>query len=209
MEILEQEKRENRSRSNVNRTDSAEYGVRGWAPPVRPDERTSSCGGDARVTSYVGPAWVSSSAPFFDRIETSCMLPAGVSARAATAAVLMTLGLRLSQELLQALQDALPPELAGFLTSDPDLCSEPGQALGRQDLIQCVVKQLELAEGAAEAVTRAVLTALRAQIPRQAVESIELRLPAELVELWGTGPERRRIARGAGGWGRPGSPYSL
>lgn len=152
-------------------------------------------------------------ATFFVAIEQSGALPGGVSAKAAAAAVLMTLGVRLSQSLVRALQDSLPPECACLLAVDPDLCAEPVGVLGRQELIERVAQHLGLTEGGAEALTRAVFLSLRARLPSQKIEAIESHLPVDLVHLWSpqrpAEPVRARIGRAAGGWSRPGWPYSL
>jgi uncharacterized protein (DUF2267 family) len=192
MESTQQEARKDWSRSDLNEHSDRAKQARDSGAPAAP------CG--------------DSSSPSFGAIEPSGALP-GISTRAATAAVLTTLGLRLSQELVQTLQEALPPAYSGLLAADPDLRAEPGAAFGRQDLIEHIARQLGLPEDAAEAVARTVLLSLRNQLPMQKAAALESRLPRDLVNLWRTRQTRERvhtcIASAAGGWSRPGSPYSI
>ena len=161
----------------------------------REDRERSKQTNPSRIGEGYGPALLRGQTPatFFAALEQSGELPDGVSAKAAAAAVLLTLGLRLSQPIVRTLCDSLPPECSCLLAFDPDLCSESVEALGRPELTQRVARHLELTEDGAEALTRAVLLSLRAHLPSQTAEDVDRHLPVDLVHLWHPGSSRSGV----------------
>jgi uncharacterized protein (DUF2267 family) len=190
-----------RSQSEATRSPAGSDDPRGLAQAYRTEK--------ARGLGVVAAPLPGTSAAFFRAIERSGALPRGLGARAAAAAVLTTMGLLLDRGIVQTLQECLPAEYAGLLAADPDLCPASGPRFRKEELIRRVAEQLSLAKEPAEAAACAVLRALRSQIPEQQAESLAGQVPAELVRLWHGHPRKHRIASAAGGWSRPGWPYSL
>jgi uncharacterized protein (DUF2267 family) len=145
-----------------------------------------------RGSGSLGSPFTGSVATFFGEIEQSGALPDGVSTRIAALAVLQTLSVRLSRGLLLALQGSLLPEIASLLQGTESRAEE-GEAFDRQELIRRVAQALNQPEDVAEGVARAVLVALRAQLPRHRIEAVESQLPTELVNLWHTKEPREKV----------------
>lgn len=138
---------------------------------------------------------------FFAQIQQSGALPGGASVKEVAAAVLGILAQRLSGGEVRALQDSLLPEIAVLLRREGEFRAEEGEVFGRQELILRVARQLQLGDADAEAVARAVLLALRAQLPAHKIHAVESQLPSDLVNLWHTKEARERVRERIGSAG--------
>jgi uncharacterized protein (DUF2267 family) len=126
---------------------------------------------------------------FFRAIVDSGALPVGVDEREATSVVLCTLLARLDLEQGRQVLDALPEEVRAAAGRCPIHGGEPGEALGRTDLLERIGQHLQLAPEGVEPMTAAVFRALRAELPPHPASVIEDQMPRDLRALW-TGAAR-------------------
>jgi uncharacterized protein (DUF2267 family) len=141
--------------------------------------------GSDRVGAVLGSPFVGSADDFFERIQASGALPADLDPRDAAAAVLCAVTQRLSLAEGRDVIDALPPGVQAVFQRcnvHRDFDEEP--PADREQLVGLVGAHLEVEPDDAEEIARAVLTALRAQLPRKEVHDVESQLPADLVALF-------------------------
>ncbi len=112
-------------------------------------------------------------------------LPRRTEAARATEAVACALALRLRDPGFEPLRDLLPEPFRGRLQACERHRDAALPAFTRlEDFLAVVGEDLGTAPAEAEPAVRAVLHALRLQLPEEAEEDVARRLPDELVPLW-------------------------
>ncbi|WP_437284747.1 DUF2267 domain-containing protein [Sorangium sp. So ce406] len=137
-----------------------------------------------------GLALDAKSARILERLERDDTLPVGVEAPDAAGAVLCVLSRRLSGGEAKDLAQALPPPLRRLVLPCVTHRGERPERFGRDKFLQMVAEHLDTTPTQAEAVARAVFSAIQAELPEEEVIAVESQLPSDLKELWG----RRRPA---------------
>lgn len=112
-------------------------------------------------------------------------LPRRTEAARATEAVACALALRLADADFEPLRELLPQPLKGRLAACERHRDRPTRPFGRPEDFLAVVRE-DLGGGLddAEAAARAVVHALRLQLPEEAEEEVARRLPEDLAPLW-------------------------
>lgn len=121
---------------------------------------------------------------FFEAVQGSGSLPAGVGADEAAAAVLCTLLARMELEPARALLDALGDELVQAIGRCPVHEGQPGESFNEEQLLARIASHFELAPDAVRPMTAAVLSAIRQRIAPDTGAFVERQLPRPIVELW-------------------------
>ncbi len=112
-------------------------------------------------------------------------LPRRSEAARATEAVACARALRLRDPDFEPLRELLPEPFRGRREACERHRAAPPPALARlEDFLAVVGEDLGRSPGEAEPAVRAVLHALRQQLPGPAEEEVARRLPAELLPLW-------------------------
>jgi uncharacterized protein (DUF2267 family) len=112
-------------------------------------------------------------------------LPRRTEAARATGAVACALALRLADPHFEPLREILLRPLQGRLAACERHRARPLRPFGRpEDFLEIVCEDLGGALDDAEAAARAVVHALRRQLPEEAEEEAARRLPADLLSLW-------------------------
>ncbi|MDA8165996.1 MAG: DUF2267 domain-containing protein [Desulfobacteraceae bacterium] len=117
-------------------------------------------------------------------IKSQEMLPAGVEAADAVAAVLCALAQRLSAGEARQLIDALPFWLGPMLRP----CAvhfEAAAPFARGEFLARVAEHLQVESEAAGPLTGAVFAAVRKRLPPKEINDVRTQLPQELREWWG------------------------
>jgi uncharacterized protein (DUF2267 family) len=118
-------------------------------------------------------------------LERDAALPPGVSVEAATSVVLSFLARRLTPGEAHELLEALPPYLHTlFRRAVIDRGHEPVEKLDRAEVVAHVADQLGVVPGRAEAITAAILSAVRAEVPPKLGRDVSRQLPRDLSALW-------------------------
>jgi len=144
----------------------------------------------AREVPGPGPAYAARpidmrSESIFRRIEQSGALPTGLRAPEAAGAVLCLLSLRLSGGEAQDMAGNLPPTLREIVQPCAARRGERPDTYSRAEFIEALAQDLNLTAEQAGAVSRAVFSAVQAELPVDEVTSVEGQLPSDLKELWG------------------------
>jgi CBS domain-containing protein/uncharacterized protein (DUF2267 family) len=121
----------------------------------------------------------------FRRIEQSGTLPKGLGAPEAAGTVLCVLSLRLSGGEARDAAAALPPTLQAIVQPCALHRAEQPDLFGRGELLQVLAQHLPASTEQAEAIARAVFSAVQAEMPMVEVTAVEGQLPGDLKELWG------------------------
>lgn len=118
-------------------------------------------------------------------LERDAALPPGLSVDDATSAVMAMLASRLTPGQAHALLESLPPYVR---TRFGRAIAALGQArvakLDRAEVVAHVADRLGVTPGRAEAITAAVLSAVRAEVPAEIARRVALQLPRDLNALW-------------------------
>lgn len=120
---------------------------------------------------------------FFRPIMESGTLPVGIDAREAASAVVCVLLARLDLEQAREVLDALPSGVAEAIGRCPIHGGEPGEPLDKRRFLAEIGHHFQLEPEGVEAVTAAVLQALRAILPPRPSEIVERELPADVRAL--------------------------
>lgn len=122
---------------------------------------------------------------FFARIQRTGALPPNVEPVDAATAALCVLSQRVSGGEAGDLRQAMGP-LRNLLAACPRHRREPPETFDRQEFLRRVADHLGIGPDQAEAVARAVFSALQEEVPavRRQVDDIESQLPRDLKELW-------------------------
>lgn len=133
---------------------------------------------------------------FFGELDRNGLLPRGVSADDAAAAVFCTLTRRVGAGEAQDFAESMPPMVRRLLFRCRRHRAEPAELFDRQQFVRRVAAHLDISARDAERVAQAVLSAMRACLPQSEVDDVANRLPPDLRELWRPQPPggTRRIA---------------
>jgi uncharacterized protein (DUF2267 family) len=128
-------------------------------------------------------------ARFYDAIERSGALPAGITAAEAARAVACVLWLRITLGEVRRVLAALPPTLRGEVEPCAERSTEQPAVFNRQQFLSMISSRLRgLDATQADAVAQVVLGALYRQLPRREQRAVASQLPQDLREFWG--PQR-------------------
>jgi uncharacterized protein (DUF2267 family) len=111
-------------------------------------------------------------------------LPRRTEAARAVEAVVCALSQRLDDPDFTPLRELLPDPLRSRLVACERHAAAPRAPRTVEELYQLVAEDLERAPDEVEPTVRAVLAAVRAQLPEDAAEEIARRLPFDLLPLW-------------------------
>ncbi len=112
-------------------------------------------------------------------------LPRRAEAARAVEAVICALAQRIEGEDFEPLRERLPEPFRGRLVACERHAALPPRRLGTAEAFYRVVSEdLERPPDEVEPTVRAVLAAVRGQLPEEDAEAIEHELPLELVPLW-------------------------
>jgi uncharacterized protein (DUF2267 family) len=133
---------------------------------------------------------------FFAALERNGLLPRGVSADGAAAAVFCTLTRRVGAGEAREFAESMPPMLRRLLFRCRRHRAEPAETFGRQEFVGRVAAHFGISTSDAERVANAVFSAMRACLPQSEVDDVASQLPPDLRELWRPEPPAgtRRIA---------------
>lgn len=137
-----------------------------------------------QVGRVLGSPFEASTSDFLAAINESATLPIGIDATEAASVVFCTLLERLDLEQARELLDALPPGVQQIIGSCPVHGGEPGEAFGKREFLSRIAQHFELAPEYVEPMARAVLHAVRAQLPPHPATNVENQLPDELAAMW-------------------------
>ncbi|WP_437855940.1 CBS domain-containing protein [Sorangium sp. So ce363] len=121
----------------------------------------------------------------FRRIEQSGALPKDLRAPEAVGAVLCVLSLRVSGGEARDMAGALPPTLREIVEPCALHRAELPDTFGRGEFVQVLAQHLQTSSEQAEALARAVFSAVEAEMPMDEVTAVEGQLPGDLKDLWG------------------------
>jgi len=120
----------------------------------------------------------------FQQIERSGVLPAELSASEAASAVLCLLSLRLGGKEARSMAGNLPLTLRRIVRQGMTRRTERPDIFGREEFIQRLAEELQMTTESAEAVSRAVFSAVQAEFPMAETASIAAQLPRDLKDFW-------------------------
>jgi uncharacterized protein (DUF2267 family) len=122
-------------------------------------------------------------------VATRAALPVQVTAEAATAAVMCALTQRLTTGQANALVQALPPPVATLFGTCVQHRVGPVSGMRRPEMLEAIAAHLGVSPARAEAICRAVLSAVRDTLPPEVAANVVAQLPADLGKLWQAGTE--------------------
>lgn len=111
-------------------------------------------------------------------------LPRRTEAARAVEAVVCALAQRLDDEEFAPLRELLPSPLRSRLVACERHAAAPATPRSAEELYAIVAEDLGRPPGSVEPTVRAVMAAIRAQLPEDDAEAIAARLPLDLLPLW-------------------------
>lgn len=111
-------------------------------------------------------------------------LPRRAEAARAVEAVVCALAQRLSDPDFAPLLDLLPAALQARLAPCERHAAAPAAPRTAEEVYALVAEDLDRPPGEVEATVRAVMAAIRAQLPEAQGEEVAARLPLDLLPLW-------------------------
>jgi uncharacterized protein (DUF2267 family) len=120
----------------------------------------------------------------YARLEELAVLPEDLDPAEATEAVLCVLSSRLDEEDARDLEAHLPESLRAIVRMCPAHRAEEGEPMGDEDLVHELARHMHISIGRADSLARAVLTAIRLEIPAEELVALESRFTPDLKELW-------------------------
>jgi uncharacterized protein (DUF2267 family) len=117
-------------------------------------------------------------------VEDSAVLPAGVPVEPAITSVMTALLDRLTPGQAHAVVEALPPWLHGLVRRFEEAPPSMPDPMDRAELVARVAAELAVTPAHAEAITNAVVRAVRDELPDAVVDHVAHQLPADLQALW-------------------------
>lgn len=130
---------------------------------------------------------------FVRAIASRAELPPHLTAEAAAVTVMTLLAERLTLGAADELFDALPESLRHVFGRAFAERSGPVAPLDRSDMLDRASAQLGVVPARAEVIWRAVLHAVREEIPEDVAHRIAAQLPDDLRELWFSAPPEVRM----------------
>lgn len=127
---------------------------------------------------------------FVRDVASRASLPAHVTVETAAITVLSNVVGRFTRGAAFTLLHALPGPVADLFERCVEQQKGPVSSLDRSELLAATARDLGVAPLHAEAICRAVLSAVRAQLPPEIADHLAVQLPADLRELWAAHPSR-------------------
>jgi uncharacterized protein (DUF2267 family) len=121
---------------------------------------------------------------FVREVASRAHLPAHIAAEDATAAVMCTVTERLTRGGAYKLTQALPEPVRRLFERCVDHRNGPVSSLDRPELLERMALHLGVAPIDADAICRAVLSAVRDALPADVAADVAAQLPADLKALW-------------------------
>jgi uncharacterized protein (DUF2267 family) len=121
---------------------------------------------------------------FFAELERNGLLPRGVGADDAAAAVFCTLTRRVTAGGARDFAESVPSMLRRLLLRCTQHRAEPAEVFDRREFVGRVAAHLGISAPDAERVANAVFSAMRACLPQNQVDDVASQLPADLRQLW-------------------------
>jgi uncharacterized protein (DUF2267 family) len=122
-------------------------------------------------------------------VASRAALPVEVTAEAATTAVMCALIQRLTPGQAHTLIQALPGPVATLFGTCVQHRAGPVSNIDRPELLETIAEHLGVTPARAEAICRAVLGAVRDELPVDVAAKIAVQLPADLEKLWWSRPD--------------------
>jgi uncharacterized protein (DUF2267 family) len=123
-----------------------------------------------------------------EEVRASRTLPDNVTASDAVAAGLCTLCQRLSRAEARELLMDLPPGLRPLIERCALHRAEDGEGFGRDEMIGRIARRLNVPPERAEAIARAVFTAVERALPPKEIHDVASELPRDMQALWTDNP---------------------